>query len=39
MFGIQCELGAYIDGPLGSLTGKVGVKDVSDRSCIDRSAR
>jgi parallel beta-helix repeat protein len=39
MFGIQCELGAYIDGPLGSLTGKVGVKDVSDKSCIDRSAR
>jgi hypothetical protein len=39
MFGIQCELGAYIDGRLGSLTGKVGVKDVSDKSCIDRSAR
>jgi hypothetical protein len=38
-FGIQCEIGAYIDGAIGSLTGKMGVKDVSDRSCTDRSAR
>ena len=37
LFGIRCELGAYLDGPIGSLTGKSGVKDVSDRSCIDRS--
>lgn len=38
-FGIQCEIGAYIDGPLGSLKGKAGVKDASDTSCIDRSAK
>jgi hypothetical protein len=38
-FGIQCEEGAYIDGPLGSLTGKAGRKDASDKSCIDRSLR
>jgi parallel beta-helix repeat protein len=38
-FGIQCQIGAYIDGALGDLKGKRGFKDVSDRSCIDRSAR
>lgn len=38
-FGIQCELGAYIEGLVGSLTGKAGAKDRSDKSCIDRSAR
>jgi parallel beta-helix repeat protein len=38
-FGIRCELGAYLDGAIGSLTGKSGVKDVSDTSCIDRSTR
>ena len=38
-FGIQCEVGAYIDGPIGDLKGKIGPKDVSDKSCIDRSAR
>lgn len=38
-FGIRCELGAYLDGTIGSLTGKSGVKDVSDTSCIDRSTR
>ena len=38
-FGIQCEVSAYIEGPIGDLTGKIGVKDVSDKSCIDRSAR
>jgi parallel beta-helix repeat protein len=38
-FGIQCEVGAYIHGPIGGLTGKSGVKDVSDKSCIDRSTR
>ena len=37
LFGIRCELGAYLDGTIGSLTGKSGVKDVSDASCIDRS--
>ncbi len=36
-FGIQCEVGAYIDGALGTLNGKVRAKDVSDKSCIDRS--
>jgi hypothetical protein len=29
MFGIRCELGGYIDGSLGTLTGKGGVKDVT----------
>jgi nitrous oxidase accessory protein NosD len=38
-FGIRCELGAYLDGPIGSLRGKSGVKDVSDTSCVDRSTR
>lgn len=37
LFGIRCELGAYLDGTIGSLRGKSGVKDVSDTSCIDRS--
>jgi parallel beta-helix repeat protein len=36
--GIRCELGAYVEGPLGSLSGRKGVKDVSDTSCIDRSS-
>jgi copper-binding protein NosD len=38
-FGIRCEVGAYVDGLIGGLIGKSGVKDVSDKSCIDRSAR
>ena len=38
MFGIRCEMGAYMDGRVGSLKGRRGVKDVSDKSCIDRSA-
>ena len=38
LFGIRCESGAYVDGPIGSLRGRRGVKDVSDTSCIDRSA-
>ena len=38
-FGIRCELGAYLDGTIGSLRGKSGVKDVSDTTCIDRSTR
>jgi len=37
--GIRCEIGAYIEGPLGSLMGRAGVKDVSDKSCIDRSSK
>ena len=39
MFGIRCEIGAYVEGPLGSLMGGSGVKDMSDTSCIDRSSR
>lgn len=39
MFGIRCEMGAYVEGPLGSLMGSSGVKDVSDASCIDRSSK
>jgi parallel beta-helix repeat protein len=38
-FGIQCEVDAYIDGAIGDLKGKIGLKDVSDKSCIDRSTR
>ena len=38
-FGIQCEAGAYIDGAVGDLKGKIGLKDASDNSCIDRTAR
>jgi hypothetical protein len=38
-FGIRCEVGAYVDGPIGGLMGKSCVMDVSDKSCIDRSAR
>jgi parallel beta-helix repeat protein len=36
-FGILCEIGAYIEGPLGSLGGRSGTKDVSDLSCVDRA--
>jgi parallel beta-helix repeat protein len=38
-FGIQCAVGAYVDGAIGDLKGKIGRKDVSDKSCIDRSTR
>lgn len=38
VFGIRCEMGAYVEGPLGSLSGSSGVKDMSDTSCIDRSS-
>lgn len=38
-FGILCDAGAYIDGAVGGLMGKIGVKNVSDKSCIDRSAK
>ena len=37
-FGIQCDVGAYVDGSIGSLSGSRGVKDISDTSCVDRSA-
>ena len=37
LFGIKCEVGAYVEGHLGDLRGRRGVKDMSDRSCIDRS--
>jgi parallel beta-helix repeat protein len=36
-FGIRCEVGAYIEGPLGSLNGSSGAKDASDTSCVDRA--
>jgi parallel beta-helix repeat protein len=39
LFGIRCESGAYVDGPIGSLAGKKGAKDASDATCIDRSVR
>ncbi|AMY07973.1 nitrous oxide reductase family maturation protein NosD [Luteitalea pratensis] len=39
LFGIRCESGAHVDGPIGSLVGKNGAKDVSDITCIDRSTR
>ena len=39
VFGIRCDGGAYIDGAIGGLMGKIGGKDVSDKSCIDRSVR
>jgi parallel beta-helix repeat protein len=38
LFGIRCEVGAYMEGALGSLRGSSGVKDMSDASCIDRSS-
>jgi len=38
LFGIRCAMGAYVEGSLGSLRGRSGVKDVSDNSCIDRSS-
>jgi parallel beta-helix repeat protein len=38
VFGIRCEVGAYVEGSLGSLSGSSGVKDMSDPSCIDRSS-
>lgn len=36
-FGIRCEVGAYIEGPLGTLNGGKGAKDVSDTSCVNRT--
>jgi len=36
-FGVRCAVGAYVEGPIGSLSGKSGVKDVTDKSCVDLS--
>jgi parallel beta-helix repeat protein len=36
-FGIRCEVGAYIEGALGTLNGSRGAKDISDTSCVDRA--
>jgi len=36
-FGVRCAVGAYVEGPIGSLNGKSGVKDVTDKSCVDLS--
>ena len=38
LFGIRCEVGAYVEGPVGTLSGRSGIKDMSDASCIDRSS-
>ena len=35
--GIKCAIGGYVDGPLGTLAGAKGVKDI-DKSCFDRTA-
>jgi parallel beta-helix repeat protein len=37
-FGLVCEIGAYVEGTLGSLGGRSGTKDVSDTSCVDRAS-
>jgi parallel beta-helix repeat protein len=34
-FGLSCSVGAYAEGPLGSLDGAKGTKD-TDNSCVDR---
>jgi nitrous oxidase accessory protein NosD len=34
-FGVKCDIGSYVVGPLGSLTGRMGGKHV-DASCTDR---
>ena len=34
--GIKCAIGGYVDGPLGTLAGAKGVKDI-DKSCVDRT--
>jgi len=39
LYGLRCESGASVDGPIGSLAGKNGAKDVTDHTCIDRSTR
>jgi parallel beta-helix repeat protein len=35
--GIKCAIGGYVDGPVGTLAGAKGAKDI-DKSCVDRTA-
>lgn len=35
-FGVRCATGGYVDGPLGTLAGAKGAKDL-DKSCVDRT--
>jgi parallel beta-helix repeat protein len=35
--GIKCAIGGYVDGPVGTLAGAKGAKDI-DKSCVDRIA-
>ncbi len=35
-FAIRCAVGGYVDGPVGTLAGAKGVKDM-DKSCVDRT--
>ena len=35
--GIKCAIGGYVDGPVGTLAGTKGAKDI-DKSCVDRTA-
>jgi parallel beta-helix repeat protein len=35
--GVRCSVGGYVRGPLGTLTGKRGAKEI-DRTCVDRAA-
>lgn len=34
--GIKCTIGGYVDGPLGSLAGAKGAKEI-DKTCVDRA--
>jgi hypothetical protein len=34
--GIKCTIGGYADGPLGSLAGAKGAKEI-DKTCVDRA--
>jgi parallel beta-helix repeat protein len=34
--GIKCTIGGYVDGPLGSLAGTKGAKEI-DKTCVDRA--
>lgn len=36
LFGVQCKLGAYVSGPIGTLTGRRGAFDRADPSCVVR---
>jgi parallel beta-helix repeat protein len=36
-FGVSCTVGGYVEGPVGTLTGNKGTKEV-DNSCVDRLA-